>query len=262
VTTDIIARAPLAPMCAQPSLRAEQVSQLVLGEGAELIESSGDWRRVRSYADAYEGWVHCGYLSEVDRPEAEAWQLDATGWSIGATLRVGNHRVRLPLRARVALDHDAVRLPDGRRGHLTDGAVPAARALASEARAKAPERWALEHFAGAPYVWGGVTAWGVDCSGLVQTTFAARGLSLPRDSSQQIECGVSVSIDDFRPGDLLFFRGDAGRSITHVAFVGEADTLVHSTVSCGGVLQESWLPGARAAPLRGRLVAVRRLEQR
>jgi hypothetical protein len=262
VTTDIIARSALAPLCAQPSLRAEQVTQLVLGEGAELLETSGDWRRVRTYTDAYEGWVHCGYLSEVDRSDAEAWQRDATGWSIGATLRVGDHRVRLPLRARVALDHDAVRLPDGRRGRLTDGAIPAVDSLVAEARAKAPERWAFEHFAGAPYVWGGVTPWGVDCSGLVQTTFAARGLSLPRDSSQQIECGVPVSLDDPRPGDLLFFRGDAGRRITHVAFVGGADTLVHSTVSCGGVLQESWLPGARAASLRERLVAVRRLEER
>jgi hypothetical protein len=262
MTTDFIARAPLAPLCAQPSLRSEQVSELVLGEGAELIEASGDWRRVRTHADAYEGWVHRGYLTEMDRPEAEAWQRDAIGWSLGATLRVGDLRLRLPLRARVALDHGAVRLPDGRRGHLTAGAVPAAHALAAEVRAKAPERWALEHFAGAPYAWGGVTPWGVDCSGLVQTTFAARGLSLPRDSSQQVECGAPVSIDQPRPGDLLFFRSESGQSITHVAFVGEGDTLVHSTLSCGGVLQESWLPGARAASLHARLVAVRRLEER
>jgi cell wall-associated NlpC family hydrolase len=262
VTTDVIARAPVAPLCAQPSLRAEQVTQLVLGEGAELIETSGEWRRVRTYADAYEGWVHSGYLAEVDRPEAEAWQRDASGWSVGATVRVGDHLIRVPLRARLALDQDAVRLPDGRRGQLTDGAIPSAHSLVAEARAKAPERWALEYFAGASYMWGGVTPWGVDCSGLVQTTFAARGLGLPRDSSQQIDCGEPVPIDEPRPGDLLFFRGDAGRSITHVAFVGEADTLVHSTVACGGVLQESWLPGARAAVLRARLVAVRRLEQR
>ncbi|MFL5492962.1 MAG: C40 family peptidase [Gemmatimonadales bacterium] len=262
MTTDVIARAPVAPLCAQPSLRAEQVSQLVLGEGAELIETAGDWRRVRTYADTYEGWVHSGYVAEVDRPEADAWQREAGGWSLGATVQVGRHRVRLPLRARLALDQDVVRLPDGRRGHVTDGAIPAAGALALEARAKAPERWALEHFAGASYMWGGVTPWGVDCSGLVQTTFAARGLSVPRDSSQQIECGELVPIDQPRPGDLLFFRGEAEGSITHVAFVGEADTLVHSTVACGGVLQESWLPGARAASLRARLVAVRRLEQR
>ncbi len=64
-----------------------------------------------------------------------------------------------------------------------------------------------------------------------------------------------------RPGDLLFFRGEADR-ITHVAFAAESNTLIHSTVSCGGVLAEPWLPGTRAAALREKLVAVRRLEER
>jgi cell wall-associated NlpC family hydrolase len=102
----------------------------------------------------------------------------------------------------------------------------------------------------------------VDCSGVVQTTFLARGLALPRDSSQQAECGAAVPPDAVRPGDLLFFRSDGGTRITHVAFAGEADTLVHSTVSVGGMVQEPWLPGSRAATLRERLVAVRRLETR
>jgi cell wall-associated NlpC family hydrolase len=155
-----------------------------------------------------------------------------------------------------------VRLPDGRRGRLLDGAVPIAAEAVASARGTSPERWALEHFSGASYEWGGVTPWGVDCSGMVQTTFAARGISLPRDSSQQVACGAEVSADLLRPGDLLFFRGETTPRITHIAFAGEADELVHSTVSCGGVVAESWLPGTRAAPLRERLVAVRRMEQR
>jgi cell wall-associated NlpC family hydrolase len=101
----------------------------------------------------------------------------------------------------------------------------------------------------------------VDCSGVVQTTFLARGVTLPRDSSEQAACGAAVSPDAVRPGDLLFFRGDDTR-VTHVAFAGEADTLVHSTIACGGMVQEPWLPGSRAASLRERLVAVRRLEER
>jgi cell wall-associated NlpC family hydrolase len=64
------------------------------------------------------------------------------------------------------------------------------------------------------------------------------------------------------PGDLLFFRGEQTSRITHVAFAGESDTLVHSTVSCGGVLEEPWHAGTRAAPLRERLVAVRRVGDR
>jgi cell wall-associated NlpC family hydrolase len=96
----------------------------------------------------------------------------------------------------------------------------------------------------------------------MQTTFAARGLALPRDAALQADLGDVVPLGAQRPGDLLFFRGESGDRITHVAFAAEADTLIHSTVSCGGVLMEPWLPGTRAAALRERLVAVRRMEER
>lgn len=257
-----VARSTIAPLLAEPSLRVEQVSQLVLGETAAVLEQRGEWRRLCADHDGYEGWVHAGYVLEVGAEEAERWRGEATGWSLGATIRVGDTRFRLPLRARVAVEGETVRLPDGRKGLLLDGSVPAAAGALAAARGKAPERWALEYFAGSSYEWGGVTPWGVDCSGLVQTTFAARGLALPRDSSQQIACGAEVAADGVRPGDLLFFRGETTPAITHVAFAGEADGLVHSTVACGGVLAESWLPGTRAAPLRERLVAVRRMEHR
>lgn len=256
------ARTAIAPFLAEPSLRSEQVTQLVLGETATITERSGEWRRARTRLDGYDGWVHQGYIIETDEDRAASWEEEADGWSLGAILQVGTQRLRLPLRARVVLEEQGVRLPDGRRGRIMEGAVPARAEGIAAARGKAPERWALEHFAGAPYLWGGVTPAGVDCSGLVQTTFAARGISLPRDSAQQAECGMAVPIDAGRPGDLLFFRGDVGRRITHVAFAGDADTLVHSSIANGETLVEPWLPGTRAAYLRERLVAVRRLEER
>jgi hypothetical protein len=248
-------------MLAEPSLRAEQVNQMVSGETAVLLEASGEWRRVRADLDAYEGWVHAGYLHHLDDAAADRWR-EADGWSQGAAIRCGDQTVRVPLRGRVAVEGETVRLADGRRGRLLEGAIARRGDAVAAARGKAPERWALQHFAGASYQWGGVTPHGVDCSGLVQTTFQARGLFLPRDSSQQIERGAPVPPDEIRPGDLLFFHGDASRRITHVAFAGEADSLVHSTVACGGVLSEPWLPGTRAGPLRERLVAVRRMEER
>jgi cell wall-associated NlpC family hydrolase len=260
--TTAIAQAALAPLLAQPNVRAEQVTQLVLGETAVVLERTGEWRRVCTYLDDYGGWVHGGYLTEVEDPVAEEWRSAATGWSEGAVLRIGGSQVPLPLRARVAVTPDGVRLPDGRRGRLAGGSVREMTNVIAAARAKAPERWAYEHFAGSPYQWGGVTPWGVDCSGLVQTTFAARGVALPRDSSQQVRHGTSVSLSAIQPGDLLFFRSETGSAITHVAFAGEADTLVHSTLACGGALAEPWLPGTRAASLRERLVAARRLEDR
>jgi hypothetical protein len=258
----VIARAAVAPVLSQPSVRAEQVTQLVLGETGVVLERTGDWRRVCTHADDYDGWIHSGYLTEVEDPVAEEWRSRATGWSEGALIRIAGSQVPLPLRARVVLEREVVRLPDGRQGRVVGGCIREKHETVSAARAKAPERWAFEHFLGSPYQWGGVTPWGVDCSGLVQTTFAARDVSLPRDSAQQVAHGTSVSLDAIQPGDLLFFRSETSAAITHVAFAGEADTLVHSTLACGGMLVEPWLPGNRAAVLRERLAAVRRLEDR
>jgi hypothetical protein len=262
VSSAAVAHAAVAPFLAEPSLRAEQVTQLVIGETAAILEHSGEWRRARTRMDGYEGWVHQGYIIEGDQRAVEAWEGEADGWSFGALVQLGPQRVRLPLRSRVVLDDQGVRLPDGRRGRIVEGSIPSRADAIASARGKAPERWAIEHFAGTPYLWGGVTPAGVDCSGLVQTTFAARGISLPRDSGQQAECGVPVGLDSIRPGDLLFFRAEVGRRITHVAFAGEGDTLVHSSVANGETVVETWLPGSRAAALRERLVGVRRLEER
>jgi cell wall-associated NlpC family hydrolase len=258
----LISRSAITPVFAQPTLRAEQVTQLVLGETGEVLESSGEWRRIRVHLDGYEGWIHAGYAIETSPEAAVRWREEAEGWSTGASVQVADQQVCLPLRARVAFENGGVRLPDGRHGRLAQGSVPRAGENVTAARGSAPERWALANFAGTPYEWGGVTPWGVDCSGLVQTTYSARGVVLPRDAHLQARLGSAVSPDAVQSGDLLFFRSETGTAITHVAFAGDANTLIHSTVSCGGVLSESWVPGSRAGSLRERLEVIRRLEHR
>jgi cell wall-associated NlpC family hydrolase len=261
--THVVAIAAIAPVLAGPSVRQEQVNQLALGETAEVLGSEGDYRRVRVDRDGYEGWVNRGYLRGLERADAFGWRDAATAWSMGAVIDLDGHCIPLPLRARVATDSVAVTLPDGRVGVVKSGCVMGADRLAEEARTKSAECWALAQFEGVPYQWGGVTSWGVDCSGLVQTTYAARGVDLPRDSAQQATVGDAVPLDALRPGDLLFFRSESGADhITHVAFYGDGDTLVHSTISCGGVLREPFSAGSRAAALRTRLVAARRYEAR
>ena len=257
----IIARSAVAPVLAAPTIRAEQVTQLVLGATASILERNGDWRRVSIHRDGYHGWVHTGYLHEVEDDESAEWQSRATGWSEGATIRGEAGDIPLPLGARVILEDSVVVLPDGGRGQIIEGQITSMSEIQRAARSVSPERWAQTHFLGSPYQWGGVTPWGVDCSGLVQTTFAARGVQLPRDSAQQAGCGEQVSPEAIRPGDLLFFSGESGHGMTHVAFAGERDTLVHATLACGGMLSETWAAGSRAAALRKRLVAARRLEQ-
>lgn len=259
--SSVVAIAPVVPILAQPSLRTEQVTQMLLGDSAVVLEEHPEWVRVRAALDGYEGWVHCGYLRGSDDTAAADWTNRAEGWSDGARVEVGTQRIPLPLGARVALETGHVVLPDGRTGRVTAGSVRRHADVMAEALGYPPERWALAWFEGTPYQWGGRTPWGVDCSGLVQTTYAVRGVPVPRDASQQAMAGSAVPHDAIQPGDLLFFHSEGGTAITHVAFAGGDNTLIHATVSCGGVLIEPRGPGSRAESLMRRLVSVRRIAQ-
>jgi hypothetical protein len=256
----VVATAALAPVHAEPSVRAEQVTQLVLGETAAVREDHGEWLAIRCDVDGYQGWVNAGYLRRLDDSALGSWRDRATSVSLGARITLGKDVVQAPLRARLGEDDGLVTLPDGRAGRVLDGDVRPADELARSLHGQAPHAWALEQFRGTSYLWGGLTPLGVDCSGLVQTTYLLRGQVLPRDSSVQATAGTAVPLDGVRPGDLLFFRGEKSSGITHVAFAAEDGTIIHSTISCGGVVQESFRPGTRAGEqLRPRLVAARRM---
>lgn len=255
----VICASTIAPVHAEPNLRSEQVNQLLYGRVADVTAAQGDWRRVRIRFDNYEGWVHLGYLREGEQSIADDWERAATGWSEGAVAEVRERLIRIPLGGRVQLDGSGgIVMPGGRKGKLLSGRVVAAEVIAKEARAMPIEKWLVKFYAGAPYQWGGVTPWGVDCSGLVQIAFAARGVVLPRDSFLQAEIGEPVIRETARSGDLLYFS-ENGRSITHVAVVGPGDTLLHSTLSAGGFLQETWGEGTRAAFLSNLFVHGRRI---
>ena len=253
----VICRAPVAPVNADASLRAEQVTQLVLGETATVLERRAEWLRVRADIDSYEGWVHQGYV--ISTMHAPRWREAATGWSDGARAEVDGASVQLPLRARVIIEGARVRLPDDRVGTVVEGSVRDAGMVRRSAEGTTPDQWAWAEFGGAPYQWGGVTPLGVDCSGMIQTTFAARGLYLPRDGWQQAAVGTAVLREALAPGDLCFFRGETTERITHVAIYAGNDTIVHSTVACGEVVRERWGDGTRAAALRQRFVSARRV---
>lgn len=254
-----IGTAALAPVLREPAVRGGLETQLVCGETATVVRQEGPWLRLRLHQDGAEGWVHEGYLRQVSEGEAERWRT-RTAWSEGALLQMGTTRQWLPLRARVVLADGEVELPDGRLGRLTHGRIRATTRAQADARQLPPEEWARTAFAGAPYLWGGVTPHGVDCSGLVQTTWMARGVDLPRQAADQALVGAEVAFAVMRAGDLLCFRDGDGDAITHVGVAGPDSTLVHAALAAGGVVVQSWLPGQPAAALLARLVTIRRLD--
>lgn len=258
-----VVTAAVAPLLRDPRISADRVSEALHGESLTLLERrDGVWLRVRA-ADGYHAWTHAGYLAVGSADWAEDWSVRASGRSLGAEVRLEDQRFRLAVGTRVVLRHDGqVEIADGRIGGLSAGLVRLDAELRAEARHVAAPEWAARWFSGAPYLWGGRTEWGVDCSGLVQATYAARGVGLPRDSDQQSLAGREVPIDaagaGYEAGDVLCFAD--GQRVSHVALWAGAGRVVHSALARGGVGSDDVFadtPGAKR--LREFLVAVRRI---
>lgn len=216
-------------MRAQPAHRSEMTSQLLFGERVEGTgkEEKG-WLHVRGLHDSYEGWIRAGQLQVMTGKEAKK----------ATRCLVTSHDCSL------IFDHGAMRLPLGAelpgmaKGILTVGGDAAAfkgrkTAMAErELSAKSLIAAATETLH-APYLWGGRTVYGIDCSGLIQLAFKLCGVSLPRDAWQQAEAGTAVDfLSEAEPGDVAFFSNDEGR-IVHVGILFSAQTILHATEMSG-----------------------------
>ena len=239
---------PIAPMHEEPRVASQQVSQQLAGHDVDAMDMEGDWVRARGQ-DGYEGWIHTGFLERVPADDSSSRLI-----SLGCVTETsGEFRRTLPLRSILradenVLDGDAVSASEARLLFPLDPAAIA--------------RTARERFRGTSYVWGGVTPWGADCSGLVQSSFALHGKVLPRDAWQQAELGTRVEGDfaALEPGDLLFFTDRADRKITHVGIAQGPNEMVHLALGRGGYRHEDLMSNdAYVVKLRERFLFAKRL---
>lgn len=246
-------RTPVAPMFAEPRVASAQISQLVAGRAVTLLEQRDDWYRA-SGPDDYEGWLHRGYLALAPTGDARS-SGQAGRVSLGCVTTDGNGgRRAMPLNALLAPGERVA------TGEVVESSELAARFPGD---AVAITRSAQRYFEGTSYLWGGVTPWGADCSGLVQAVFGLHGVPLRRDAWQQAEEGVAghAELLAAETGDLLFFSDRVDAHVTHVAIALGQRRIVHLALGRGGYAVER-LDDERdpyVAKLRERFVRARRV---
>jgi len=229
---------------ARPSFLAEQLSQLLNGQPVEVLLEEERWCFTRQ-PDGYLGWVYAPYLTGatidpitdlVCSPEA------------GVRTRPDD---TAPLATRVlggtavAVDGQEgpwrhVSLAGAHSGWVRPDALRALDALpCNESSRRDQISQDAGRFIGVQYLWGGCSAWGIDCSGFSQLVHRLSGVTLPRDADMQYAAGQPVDFP-YQPGDLLFFSeaGD-GRKITHVAVSRGGWDIIHSSRRINGVYEDN-----------------------
>lgn len=227
---------PVTDMRAKPDWRSERLSQALFGAPVMIEAAQKEYSRI-ILCDGYSGWCRSGHL---DRISQSAWKLyldrpkhiiKSVSTGLGRTngphppfhlffatevvvaKRAGKTFVRLPNGFSAPINpHQLVTMSTGPVSGVTG------RRIVATAR----------RFLGTPYLWGGLTPCGFDCSGLVQTVFRFHGVRLPRDSKDQSWVGKSIERADLRPGDLLFFPG-------HVAIACGGMNIIHASAGRGMV---------------------------
>ena len=215
------------------------VSQALLGQVVGILEAQDGFARIET-PDRYTGWVPASALFEYADPKAPRYA--ASGPLAEVTSLMANvyrdpdvtkarPKTMAPLGARLEVVKTAedpqkrwitVRLPSGESAYVQSGDVRLIEAGAPRTRGSEADLVATaRRFSGVPYLWGGMSVQGVDCSGLTSRVYAVNGIDLPRDADMQFDDPRARAVEkaDLRPGDLVFF---GQKKITHVGmYVGD-----------------------------------------
>jgi gamma-D-glutamyl-L-lysine dipeptidyl-peptidase len=217
------------PVRKEPSEKSEMVTQVLFGEHFEVVEEMVGWCHVKLAWDGYEGWIDSKMITPVSARMYSKYEnkpFAVTG-DIFSLIPV-NAEQNLMLVAGSTLP---VWRPNLKQFSINNDHYKAA----GEIYTGKPEntrdviiRQALKYF-NAPYLWGGRSPFGIDCSGFTQVIYKTVGVPIPRDASQQVRTGVALSfVDEAMPGDLAFFDDEEG-NIVHVGIIWKRNKIIHAS---------------------------------
>lgn len=216
------------PLHSEPDLCSAMTSQVLFAETFEILECQGHYARVRLDHDGYEGWIDQRQSAEITGTEHHWMSTESSPAFVAdpvCSAGLGSRCLTLVRGTPLPGYGNGKFVLPGEIGWV-HGSV--SRSLVFEQQTFLDS---LEAYLHAPYLWGGRTPLGIDCSGLVQMAYRPFGIALPRDSMQQREVGEPVpDMAEARPGDLAFFTSGVDDS-SHVGIVLPKGRILHASAS-------------------------------
>jgi cell wall-associated NlpC family hydrolase len=214
------------PLRSEASDKSELVSQILFGETLEILSKEKQWLRVRTHADDYEGWIDEKQIKTISANDFKRTQQLPHTCSLELTTTAFSKTGSV-----IVLIGSTFPLYENQKFKLGDEEFQTEGDTINTGTTDLSNRiaWNALKFAGAPYLWGGRSLFGMDCSGFTNVVFKLSGIKLRRDAWQQSEQGMLISfIDQSRAGDLAFFHNEEGK-ITHVGIILEGKKIIHAS---------------------------------
>jgi len=213
----------IIPLRAEPSDRSEIVSQVLFGEHFEVLLVDKQWSRIKLHFDNYEGWVDTKQYQLISENSYKQLSKDAIILSSDLVEYVStpnNILIPIPLGASLSfLNHSEINSENFDFEGMRVSGVKSKKDIINTAFL----------YLNAPYLWGGKTPFGIDCSGFTQMVYKLNGYTLLRDASQQSTQGEALSfIEESETGDLAFFDNDEG-NIIHVGIIMDNNYIIHAS---------------------------------
>ena len=207
----------IVPLRFDASDKSELVSQLLYGDAFKILEQRKNWSKIRLVFDGYEGWIDNKQYIEINEDQYIALHKESPILSIDLVEFIQDNNNQLHP---ILLGSSLNGLPILNHSH--DG---------NAVTGKNPKEHLIQTaflYLNSPYLWGGKTPFGIDCSGFTQMVYKLNGYKLLRDASQQATQGEALSfIEESEPGDLAFFDNNEG-IITHVGIIMSDNYIIHA----------------------------------